>query len=601
MNKEMFLSPPVSSRPAISACTDDERLQWQRALLPLERDPVFAGTWRPQLKHAVINRIGAAFSMMNFELKVRAGSFSAALAAATAEQARKKGSSSRELLFETVPSLITKINTGTVGTTAMLPRDVQRVDNTHSHPVVAADIYRLPTLGQQWLRAGHIPPRSDLVGAVAADTERAGQQASFLSGAADSVMTDSFVGQMLCLSFVSVLGDLDAEGLPLELPAWLAEAPDLVFFDLGSTPYGSHRSELWRMCHTVVQSNGAFPPCYAWVRVCPHDPCQSSLFAIFVNGQFLRPADGARWVCAKALVSMNVFLLTEFIHLCMHKLGQLNAIAAQHSVPVEDPLYALLEPFTMDAIFTEMELTTLLVSAHHETQSLFAFLTDLAEFKSQVTPMVRWLASHTLESPCRARYAWWGVYQGEREDILRQTYCDLLSSSKHTEAYTHALADLCNTRDRSTDMVIHVLKTVSIFHASATFSGAHIGLNGLMGLALGMMQRGATLDPGEWDDWEALLPAFGPDDFTAWWVRYCTTLYATGETDGPYLLDPESYYQPGLTAREKSILRKGFARMRKLGDKVYQGTRGCDFKPTWYYSPDKAALSLTTTTSGTYV
>ena len=222
------------------------------------------------------------------------------------------------------------------------------------------------------------------------------------------------------------------------------------------------------------------------------------------------------------------------------------------------------------------------------------------------------MVNHELTSPCRTKYNWWGAYQEDRESIFKECYSTLLEKSQYYDDYSSELAKWCSGSAPSVTTIdpINVLKTVSIYHASATFTGARLTLNGLTSLALGMMQHGATMKADKWDSWKTLLPTMGADDFTAWWVFLLSLGYATGETDGPYLLDPDGYYHTqkddgtykiDLPSDYQTILQNGFAEMEALGTKLYNNTNTCDFKPTWYYAPDKAVQSMTTMTSGTYV
>ena len=41
--------------------------------------------------------------------------------------------------------------------------------------------------------------------------------------------------------------------------------------------------------------------------------------------------------------------------------------------------------------------------------------------------------------------------------------------------------------------------------------------------------------------------------------------------------------------------------MKALGQELYDKTKACAFKPTWYYAPEQASQSMTTMTSGTYI
>ena len=50
---------------------------------------------------------------------------------------------------------------------------------------------------------------------------------------------------------------------------------------------------------------------------------------------------------------------------------------------------------------------------------------------------------------------------------------------------------------------------------------------------------------------EGVAATLGADDFTAWWVSALALGYATGESDGPYLLDPAGYYAAGLSLTQK--------------------------------------------------
>ena len=97
------------------------------------------------------------------------------------------------------------------------------------------------------------------------------------------------------------------------------------------------------------------------------------------------------------------------------------------------------------------------------------------------------------------------------------------------------------------------------------------------------------------------MPTLGADDFTVWLTYVLTLGYATGESDGPYLLDPAGYYASGLSATHIQALESGFYRLKEVGKRLCADTRACAFKPSWYYDPLNASKSMSTMTTGTYI
>ena len=645
-------------------------LDAQRALLPLEDDPIYPGFKKPKSMHAAINRISPDFAMPALNLKIRTGQFTSELTRLVelnvADKAVrpltvtffvllgvgvlamvaihffcKEGASSlwcgstlrrvlsafvfimlvlsivfgalqgfvaREstynLVFHRLPELVATVNTSTNATTAVLPPQILAFDIEEPGAALRQQLFSGQTIGANWLKNKKIATSTHLVDAIKDNTDAVKKSAYFLAGGADEALSNAFMGQLLCLSFISVIGDLGSVApAPDDRPAWLkAQADSTVLFDMGSTDFGTHGAgTLWGLCHQLVACNGAFPPCCAWVQADAEDPCKCALVAVRVNGTYFQPTD-AGWVCAKAMVMMQAFLVIEAIHGVMHKISELNAIAAQYSVPVADSLYALLEPFTMEAMDLEKELSTLLITPRIQTLMAFAFVTDLDAFKALLPPLLTFMVTSKMESPCRAKYPWWGAYQAKRETIFDTTYAPLMQESAAFSDYTSELATQCNvTTQEPAAFAANVLKTVSIYHASATFTGARMYLSGLTQLAMGMMQHGGTMRTDKWKSWKGLLPNLGADDFTAWWVSALALGYATGESDGPYLLDPAGYYAAGLSSTQKQALQQGFEHMKALGQELYDKTKACAFKPTWYYPPEQASQSLTTMTSGTYI
>ena len=644
----------------------------QRALLPLEDDPLYPGFQQPKSMHTAINRISPDFDISSMMLKLRTGQFTTGLTQMVelnvvgqkikpaliaicvlfgigavgmfvlflhCRNARTPSKmcgsrtlwrglgifvtimlvltivicvlygfldrySTYNLVFHRLPELVATVNTRTAASTAVLPPQILAFNIQEPGAELRQKVFSVQTIGSNWLKNKKIATSTQLVDAMKDNTDAVKKSAYFLAGATNEALSDAFMGQLLCLSFISVIGDLGSVAPPSDdRPAWLKKQADsTVFFDLGSTDFGTHGTgTLWGLCHQLVACNAAFPPCYAWVRADAEDPCKCALVAVRVNGKYLQPTD-AGWVCAKAMVMMQAFHVIEAMHLCMHKISELNAIAAQYSVLVSDPLYALLEPFTMNAMGAELELSTVLVTPKIQTLMAFAYVTEFDAFKALLPPLLTFMVSNKMESPCRDTYEWWGAYQAKRETIFDTTYAPLMHASAEFPAFTSQLAAQCNvTPQDPAAFAANVLKVVSIYHASATFTGARMSLCGFTQLALGMMQHGATMSTDKWTSWKGLLPTLGADDFTAWWAEAMALGYATGESDGPYLLDPAGYYAAGLSPSHTQALQQGFDQMKALGQELYDKTKACAFKPTWYYAPEQASQSMTTMTSGTYI
>ena len=603
----------------------------QRALLLLEDDPIYTGFQQAQSMHASINRISPDFASSFMNLNMRYGLFLAGLtqlvefnvvgqkikpvfgfvlilfvllcvvSIAIATHCHYKKSpvnhtlwhglgvslalllvltivmsiaqtflnkySTYNMVFHRIPELVATVNTSTAAATAVLPPHILAFNIQKPGDALKKTLFSGQTIGVNWMKNKEIVTSTKLVDAMKENTNALKKSAYFIAGGTDYAMSDEFMGQLLCLGFISIIGDLGSVvPPPSDRPMWLKAQEDrTVFFDLGRIDFGTHgKGTLWGLCHQMVASNGAFPPCYAWVRTDKEDPCKCTIVAVWVNGKYFHPTDTG-WVCAKAMVMIQAFVVIETIHCTMHKMSELNAIAAQYSVPVSDSLYALLEPFTMDVIDAEKVMTTLIITHKIQTLMAFAFITDLDAFKALLPKLLTHMVSHTMESPCRHKYPWWGAYQEKRETIFDTTYAPLMQASAAFTGYTRQLAAQYNIKyQNSAAFALKILKMVSIYHASATFTSARMYLSGLAQLAMGMMQQGATMSTDMWKSWKPLLPTLGEDDFTAWWANALAFAYITGESDGPYLLDPSGYYTPGLSSSEKQALKRGFHQMKAL-------------------------------------
>ena len=156
--------------------------------------------------------------------------------------------STYNLLFNRLPELVTTVNTSTSAITAILPPEVLAYNTETSQSQTGSGVGTFfneslaelrktlltkqgggvgQTIGENWLKNKKIAKSTKLVDALKDNTNAVKKESNFLAGGTNEALSDAFMGQLLCLSFISIIGDTGDKvtSLPVpggnNMPSWL--------------------------------------------------------------------------------------------------------------------------------------------------------------------------------------------------------------------------------------------------------------------------------------------------------------------------------------------------------------------------------------------
>ena len=632
------------------------KLDLQRELMPLMDDPIFIGMKKPTGTAVPINRLNQSFGLTDLQLKTRGGNFANNLSQnvmlnvinnkvqlpykifliiviilivilcfiynkcpkvsiskdiiivlltilciiSTVIYLLHKKYNTYTLYSQNLPQIVADSNLSTETLSSTLPDEILKSQNEHIFKY-QKDAIHSGTLGQQWNKYKKIKNTTNIVDMIK-KLKSQFKNENYLAGAAKNAMSDDWFAQMLCLSYISQWGDKFDASYWQNLPQEFSTKNNLVFFDFGTVPLkNTHNNEFWNISHEIISCNGAFPSCYVFVEI-GNGPTDCKLHSIIVDGKILNK-NSPGWTCCKAVACMQAFILIEVFHMCMHKISQLVEISCQHQVPIGSHTFDILEPHTIYAMAAMNELESLLITPRLNNMMVFSFITDIEKFKSLLPKTVTYMATGSNECNLEEIIPWWGSFSNERNQIFENTYKPILDD-KYATNWEVYLKELCLLKDNKLygpQWRTNILKIISIDHANATFVGARLALNELWILSLGLMKKGISKTPQKWgNNWKKHLPQLDADDLTIWIVSSLATGYTTGESSGPYLLDPNSYIS-SIDKNDLDIIRNGFNKLVCLGEKTKTTLSKAKYKPTWIYPPNDASDAFSTLTTGTYI
>jgi hypothetical protein len=416
----------------------------------------------------------------------------------------------------------------------------------------------------------------------------------------ENALSDSYIGEQLCKGFVSVIADKADKNYWSQSPSLVTDSS--ILFDLGTEPLPGHTNDFWRCLHKIIGCNSLFPGLYGFVNAASPTNCR--LDCIFTCGKWFTAKDGDAWICAKALLLLQAWLVTESVHLCMHKISELLEIACKKVLSVSSDAFLALAPFILGASSAEEELEIFLLEKSFS--AAFSFVKEFDSFKRQLGVLLKCVLEKLPRSPISDVMPWWGGRCSEMCSALKACYKPILIDSFELKNVSNEFATVCHLNMDAQEMLLNALCLVSVQHSACTFDGARQALSGPFALALGMMQHGVgvTRDSRKWKRWRNLLPtrnlfSSNPSDFLFYLDATMATAFATGASTGPVLLDSGNYRVSDVKIVEQ--LKLGENQLILLKRKVQEDNAYAMYRPTWYYPTQSAYSSFTTLTSGTYI
>ena len=416
----------------------------------------------------------------------------------------------------------------------------------------------------------------------------------------ENALSDSYVGEQLCKGYISVIADYVDKNYWSQSPSCVTDTS--ILFDLGTEPLPGHTDEFWRCLHGITGCNSLFPGIYGFVNATSPTKCR--LDCIFTCGKWFSAMDGDAWICAKAVLLLQTWLVTESIHLCIHKISELLEIACKKVLNVSSDAFLTLAPFLLGAASAEEELEIFLLE--RSFSAAFSFVREFDNFKGYLGVLLKCILEKIPHSPVTDVMPWLGGRCSEIFIALKACYKPILMNSFELKNVSNEFTSICNTTANAQETLLNALCLVSVQHSACTFDGARQALAGPFALALGMMQHGVgvTKDPCKWKIWRHLLPARNlfsskPSDFLFYLDSTMATAFATGASTGPVLLDSVNYRVSDVRIVEQ--LTSGENELLLLKRKVQEDNLHAMYKPTWYYPTQSAYSSFTTLTSGTYI